>query len=279
MLLSSPLNDLYRRSNSDANKIMLVDGAHHITYYDAYHNVLTIGSFIRSVGINKGDRVGVLMSKSYLQALSQIGIMAAEAVMVPISDLLKSDQVQYILNDSNIKMVIIDDDKLDRLGSYISKVKILNTKGGKTELNLEQILEAGLIEKKPEVISQDNAAIIYTSGSTGMPKGIVLSHKNLWDGARIVSNYLGLQSNDRLIQVLSLNFDYGLNQVFSTIHVGAQIHFTTFHFPKDLFIFIEKHNITTMALMPIFLNRLFDEHFFNPSFVSGISSLRRMLTL
>jgi amino acid adenylation domain-containing protein len=277
-MISSPLNDLCQRANTDTDKIMLVDGMQRITYHDAYHHVLAIGSFIRSIGVNKGDRVGVLMGKSYLQVLSQMGIMAAEAVMVPISDLLKADQVQYILEDCDIRMMIVDENKMNSLGSYASKIKILKTEVNDSDLDLRQVLDMGLIEKKPNVIGQDNAAIIYTSGSTGMPKGIVLSHRNLWDGARIVSDYLGLQSNDRLAQVLSLNFDYGLNQVFSTIHVGAQIHLTTFHFPKDLFIFIETHKITTMALMPVFLNRLFDEHFFEVSFVSSISTLRRITT-
>ena len=73
------------------------------------------------------------------------------------------------------------------------------------------------------MIGEDSAAIIYTSGSTGLPKGIVLSHRNLWDGARIISNYLGHGPDDRLAQILSLNFDYGLNQVFGALHVGAQM--------------------------------------------------------
>ncbi len=63
----------------------------------------------------------------------------------------------------------------------------------------------------------DTAAIIYSSGSTGRPKGIVISHRNLADGARIVASYLGTKATDRIAAVLSLNFDYGLNQLWQTL--------------------------------------------------------------
>jgi acyl-coenzyme A synthetase/AMP-(fatty) acid ligase len=277
-MLSSPLNDLSQWAETDPDRIMLVDGGQYITYSDTYHHVLSVGSFLCSTGVKKGERVGVIMSKGYLQVLSQMGVMASGAVVVPISDLLKADQVQHILNDCDIKTIIIDEDKIDRLGPYTLKVKVLKAKCKGNDVSLEHVLEMGLIEKIPEVIGQDNAAIIYTSGSTGMPKGIVISHRNFWDGARIVSTYLGLQSDDRLAQVLSLNFDYGLNQVFSAIHVGAQVYFTILHFPKDLFTFLETHEITTLALMPVFLNRLFDKRFFEMYFVKKISTLRRITT-
>lgn len=276
-MLSSPLVDLANRALANPNRRLLADGNDSLTYGQVHHDTLAIGTFLRSINIRRGDRVGVLMSKNYRQALAQLGAMAAEAVMVPISDLLKPDQVQYIIRDCDIKVVIADADKIERLGPYVDTVKVV-TVSGEGSATLDGIRTAGFIECTPEIIGQDSAAIIYTSGSTGMPKGIVLTHRNLWDGARIISSYLGLKSDDRLAQILSLNFDYGLNQLFSTIHVGAELHFATFHFPKDLFVFLETRGITTLALMPVFLNRLFDPRFFKPSFAENISSLRRITT-
>ncbi len=106
----------------------------------------------------------------------------------------------------------------------------------------------------------------------------MLSHRYLCDGALIVTSYLGLKADDRLTQVLSLNFDYGINQLLGAIRVGAELHFTTFHFPKDLFSFLKTSAITTLALMPVFLNRLFDPRFFRPEFAEGITTLRRITT-
>ena len=276
-MLTSPITDLFQQSKKNKDKIFIVDKDYEVTFSDLYSQVLSVASFLISVGINKGDRVGVLMPKSYLQVVSQLGIMAAGAVMVPISELLKSNQVHHIINDCQISLVIIDGEKIDLLTPERGKLKILELDGS-SNINLKEVIKTGFIENIPNMISQDNAAIIYTSGSTGMPKGIVLSHGNLWDGARIVSSYLNLREDDRLAQVLSLNFDYGLNQIFSAIHVGAQVYLTTFHFPKDIFDFIRSKKITNLALMPIFLNRLFDTHFFKPDFANDIVSLRRITT-
>ena len=67
------------------------------------------------------------------------------------------------------------------------------------------------------------AAILYTSGSTGLPKGVMLSHANLWLGAVSVAHYLGLAADDRVLGVLPLSFDYGQNQIFSAWYAGAAV--------------------------------------------------------
>lgn len=278
-MLSSPVTDLARRAETDASRILFVDGDVRLTFTDVHTAVRRVAAALAGKGVRRGDRVAVLMARSYRQAIAQLGAMAAGGVLVPVSDLLKPDQVQHILRDSGAEAAIVDSDKVDRLGPAAGGMQVIAAGG--EEQALETILDVGptdFSEGSPALIGHDNAAIIYTSGSTGFPKGIVLSHRNLWDGARIVSAYLGHGPEDRLAQILSLNFDYGLNQVFGAIHVGAELHFSTFHFPRDVFEFLRAHEITTLALMPIFLNRLFDHHFYKPEFAAGIDSLKRITT-
>ncbi|WP_323690274.1 AMP-binding protein [Rhizobium sp. AN95] len=66
--------------------------------------------------------------------------------------------------------------------------------------------------KVSPAIGEDLAAILYTSGSTGSPKGVMLSHRNLLAGARIVRTYLEITGKDRILSILPFSFDYGLNQ-------------------------------------------------------------------
>src|SRR5437667_702 len=76
----------------------------------------------------------------------------------------------------------------------------------------------------PEVAGGDAPAIIlYTSGSTGKPKGILVSHANLLAGARIVAGYVGIRSDERILGVLPLSFDYGLNQLLTAVHRGCTL--------------------------------------------------------
>src|SRR4029450_12362796 len=93
-------------------------------------------------------------------------------------------------------------------------------------------------------------AIIYSSGSTGRPKGIVISHRNLADGARIVASYLGTKATDKIAGVLSLNFDHGLNQLWQTLFTGSSLYLHDLIFPRDLFRLLAAQRSTALPVRP-----------------------------
>jgi acyl-CoA synthetase (AMP-forming)/AMP-acid ligase II len=99
-------------------------------------------------------------------------------------------------------------------------------------------------------ISKDIGAILYTSGSTGKPKGVMLSHANVVAGAAIVSDYLGITSEERILAVLPFSFDAGLNQVMTAFQQGATIVVTTFSFARDIIRLLIKERITGLAGVP-----------------------------
>jgi acyl-CoA ligase (AMP-forming) (exosortase A-associated) len=99
-------------------------------------------------------------------------------------------------------------------------------------------------------IDQDMAAILYTSGSTGRPKGIVLSHRNVVAGAESVAEYLELTQADRLLAVLPLSFDYGMNQLTTMCLVGGLTVLLNHLFPRDIVTAVAKERITGLAAVP-----------------------------
>ena len=110
-------------------------------------------------------------------------------------------------------------------------------------------------------ISDDVANIIYTSGSTGKPKGVVITHRNLIEGAEIVSGYLEITDEDRLVSVLPFNFDYGLNQLTSSILKGATLVLHKFFLANDLLRVLESEKITGFAGMNPIWVKIFNEKF------------------
>ena len=91
---------------------------------------------------------------------------------------------------------------------------------------------------------------LYTSGSTGLPKGVMLSHANMWLGAASVARYLGLAADDVTLAVLPLSFDYGQSQLLSTWYAGGSVVPLDYLFPRDVAKACARHGVTTLAAVP-----------------------------
>src|SRR5262249_39527034 len=105
--------------------------------------------------------------------------------------------------------------------------------------------------RESNAIAEDLAALLYTSGSTGKPRGVMLSHRNLLAGSRIVSSYLGIRQSDRILSILPFSFDYGLNQLLTSIANRATILLFQYKFPSELVKTLEGESITGLAGVPL----------------------------
>ena len=169
-----------------------------------------------------------------MQALSIFGVSQAGGVFVPINSLLFPDQVAHIANDCQMKGLLTSREKLTSLASILEKVPslefvVVSGAGENDEISLRvhELSELfGLTAHqgwRDWGIGKDLAAILYTSGSTGKPKGVMLSHEQVMAGSSIVSDYLGITSSDRIIGVLPLSFDAGLNQLMTAVQQGRNV--------------------------------------------------------
>ena len=100
---------------------------------------------------------------------------------------------------------------------------------------------------------------LISFGMTGTPKGIVLSHRNLIDSARVVSQYLRLEEDDVISGLLIFNLDYGLNQIFCTLYKKATLALHRFILPDDFFNHLINDKVTVLPLMPVNLSQIFDD--------------------
>jgi len=166
-----------------------------------------------------------------------------------------------IVNDCGITGIVTSHAMLDSLRQILPETPSVNflitTEGVSNfstiqhELSFEEIVDAGSSKPLQDVcIDKDLAAILYTSGSTGRPKGVMLSHANLLAGSSIVSSYLEITEQERILSILPFSFDYGLNQLLTAFEQGGTLALLSFRFPNEIVQTLVKERITGLAGVP-----------------------------
>ena len=210
------------------------------------------------------QRIAVYLPKQIETVTSFFAVAKAGGVFVPVNPVLKAPQVGYLLTDCNVRILITSSSRLQSLAPVLANCPDLQTIV-LVEHELPQLdvaIDATILSWSafmalatpstfiPPTIDTDMAAILYTSGSTGKPKGVVLSHRNIIAGAESVSEYLQITSADRLLAVLPFSFDYGLNQLTSSLLKGSCCVLLDYLLPRDVIIALASQKITGLAAVP-----------------------------
>jgi len=152
-------------------------GLKSLSYREFGARVEKIAKGLIELGINPGDRVAIYSSTRYEWEVFDFAIMSAGAIVTTIHSVLNKEQVNYIIDDSESKVVIAENEELAK--KVESDVTIVTIEGG--DVNLEKLIQIG--EKSSKNLYWDSkpddiASIVYTSGTTGEPKGAMLTHWN-----------------------------------------------------------------------------------------------------
>ncbi len=245
---------------SHPDKIAIKHDDKSITYKELFAKVNQVAFYLNELDLPKGSRVGIYSKKGIDQVIAILAILSTNYVLVPLTRLLKSEQVEYIINDCDIRCIITDRVKLESIEEIAFDGHIISYET--THKDIPSFEEIFKYYNKPyicEVNGHDNAVITYSFGLTGTPKGIVISHRNLIDSARVVSQYLNLEEDDVLSGVLIFNLDYGLNQIFCSLYKRATLALHRFILPGDFFNHLINDKVTVVALMPVTITSMFDE--------------------
>ncbi len=155
------------------------------------------------IGINKGDKIATVLHNSPEWNFIDMAIAQTGAVHVPIYPTISNDSFEFIFKDAGVKHLMISNKEVyDRIEPILHKID--SYKGGyrvdfEADIpTLDNLLEIGiksnrkteLTEIKNSINKEDLNSIIYTSGTTGMPKGVMLSHKNIITNAQAAADIL-----------------------------------------------------------------------------------------
>ncbi|HZC84018.1 MAG TPA: AMP-binding protein, partial [Rubrobacter sp.] len=252
------LHDLLRNSvERDPGKVAIVDGSAEYTYEDLDRQSNSLGAALVEAGVEKGDRVGVYMEKSWEAIVAMLAASRTGAAYVNINPLFKPPQVAYLAQDCDLRVMIGDSARLDDLepgtvpGTAFYRGDPPREEAAGRLIGLAEVLQSGDVPKAQRQVSEvDLATILYTSGSTGMPKGVATSQRNVVVGAQIVSTYLKNTSDDRILSALPLNFDAGMSQFTTSLRVGATLVLQRSRLPGDLSRALRRHGIAGVTGVP-----------------------------
>ena len=219
----------------------LVEPGRTTSYQELAQRAWSIATDLVRRGLRPGDRAAVFLPRGAEGAAAFFGVLAAGGVVVIVNESLRPRQIEHILAHSGARFLLTSTDLLSRLPRLLeSGVPWLDVSA------VGHVGEMGPVER----IGPDIAQIIYTSGSTGLPKGVTLSHANLWAGTDAVVAYLGISTEDRIASLLPFSFDYGLNQLACSVATGATLVVERSPVPERIVWALRQHEVSILPAVP-----------------------------
>ncbi|MDE2370314.1 MAG: acyl-CoA ligase (AMP-forming), exosortase A system-associated [Burkholderiales bacterium] len=238
----------------------LTYGAETWTYERLAQDTAAFAAGLRALGLERGERVGIWLEKRFEAVVASFGTAAAGLVMVPMNPLLKPEQVGHIARDCNARVIVTSPERAALLAAVLPQCPDLRhlvltdgqaaPAGGAVAVQRWSELLAALPADGHRVIDTDICAILYTSGSTGLPKGVVLSHRNMVAGAKSVASYLENRAGDTLLAALPLSFDAGFSQLTTAFHAGARVVLLNYLMPRDVLKAMARERVTGLTAVP-----------------------------
>lgn len=244
-----------RRVNADRNvaellwdsaaragsRVAMIERERTTDYATLGRRAAAIGIALTRSGIRPGDRVAVFLERGADAAAALFGVAAIGAVAILINEKLRTQQIEYVLRHSMATALVT------RLDLLALQPRPLETTA--RILDVATIPSAGELKPLPR-LGSDVALIIYTSGSTGLPKGVTISHANLWEAMATVVSYLELGPDDRIASLLPFSFVYGLSQLLCAVGTSASLVIERSPLAQQMVAALRANRVTVLAAVP-----------------------------
>ena len=268
------LNNLYELYQSQADKfkdspflfrINKDKSTNALTWVETSRQINLLAQYLAKQSVSKGDRVMLLSEGRPEWMISDLSILAVNAITVPNYTTYTEKDFEYILNDCQPKGLIVSNNKLfDTVSSAAKKINynfkfIISFEEIENILNINQLTETEQNNFTSEAKRKDPACIIYTSGTQGNPKGVVLSHGGILSNCEDAKNLVDKLEikQPRFLTWLPLSHSYEHTVQFVQISLGAQIYYSPIIEKLLENIKIAKPHV--MTAVPRFYNNLYNK--------------------
>lgn len=238
--------DLFRaQAAKTPQKLAVVSGETRLTYQEFDRQTDRLASCLMSLGVKRGDVVGVMVRRTEMMPVCSMGVLKAGAIYMPMELQYPDERLEYMAEDSNISVMVKDRD-VEKLPGFAGTILYTDALSALAE---------GTLPAPPALT--DGFIVLYTSGTTGKPKGVRLSHANVLNFSLAYQRICGITSEDSVPAYASFGFDANMMDTYPTLISGACLHVIKEEMRLDLLSFYEyiKDNALSVVFVTTQLGR------------------------
>ncbi len=197
--------------------VAVVYSGQQLTYNELNCRANQLAHYLRKLGVKADTLVGISLERSLEMIVGLLGILKAGGAYLPLDPDYPSERLQFAIADAQLSLLLTQEGLIDKLPEHQARLILLDRFTEEINQNSQDNLTG--------VVTANNLAnLIYTSGSTGKPKGVMVEHRGLFNLATAQIKTFNLQSNSRLLQFASLNFDASIWEIIMAIGAGATLY-------------------------------------------------------
>ncbi len=232
------------------------------TYAEFGDRVGRLSGALRAAGVKAGDRVAFLSLNCHRLLEAYYGVLEAGAVLLPLNIRLAAPELTYILNDSGATVLFLEQEFVGLVDSFrrdLRTVRSFHQLDGTPQAewlsrqNYEQMLASATPYREDVMAFDENAVaeIFYTSGTSASPKGVMLTHRNVYLHAMTIGLYHRTKFEDVLMHTIPLFHANGWGAAHTITSVGGTHVMLPRFLPEEVFRLVERERVRALSLVPI----------------------------
>ncbi len=224
-----------------------------IDYREMARRARAMAAGLDELGIAVGERVAMVSHNSARLLTALFGVSGSGRVLVPINFRLVAAEVKYIIEHSGARLLLVDPELADALADVECERKMI------IGAESDAVLMKFDVEPQPWQPDEDATATInYTSGTTARPKGVQLTHRNVWINATTFGWHMGVSDRDVYLHTLPQFHCNGWGMLYAVSAMGGKHIIIRKIDGHEILRRIEEHGVTLICAAPAVLNAAID---------------------